>query len=523
MLSFPRRRPSAVAGAALVASLMVALPPVAPPSTALSATSSSVVSTQRVDTWTDRAVANASFTRGTRHWLATGEHDRLAVARLGHGDRHAAVLRTSTTSTAALNDELNVVQDTVRRRVYRASAWVRTNEPGVAVQLRIREVGDGAELKTSERTFTPRNRRWHRLVLRHPAAATGSALDLNLVAWDLSPRERVVIDDVALQVRDPRTAQPPQEPGAPVGGACLRGRGSNAECGVLWGVYTTQASATEGWARPFTRLEGDIGRRFDLIKRYHDWSNSGGSGQFPDQYERELGASGQRTLYFAWTSNVWSKGTITSWRSIASGRHDRSVIVPAARRIKAWGKPVFLDFDHEMDGYTRTANGSPADYVAAYRHIRRVFDRVGVPNVIWAWVPTGTMANAERIKAMYPGDRFVDWLGYDPYNFHRCNGSSWESPTQSLRPFYDWLGAHISDRKPVLLGEYGSVSDPTDPDRVEQWYAGVSGALASMRRIRAVMQWSSQTSAACDFRITRDPQALRGFRKAGRAPYVTTG
>jgi len=41
-----------------------------------------------------------------------------------------------------------------------------------------------------------------------------------------------------------------------------------------------------------------------------------------------------------------------------------------------------------------------------------------------------------------------------------------------------------------------------------------------MPRIRAVMQWNSQTSATCDFRVTRDPEALDGFITAGRDPYV---
>jgi len=301
----------------------------------------------------------------------------------------------------------------------------------------------------------------------------------------------------------------------------LMGRGSNTDCGVLWGAYTTQVSAAEGWAVPFTRLETDIGRRFDLVKRYHDFSGEGGSGQFPDQYERALGASGERTLAFAWTSNVWSTGSITKWRPIANGAYDASVIEPAARRIKAWGKTVFIDFDHEMDGQTRLANGTPADYIAAYRHIHRVFERMGVTNVVWAWVPTGFMGNRDRIKAMYPGDAYVDWLGYDPYNFHRCHDTSWESPEQSLRPFYDWMSANINNTKPVMLGEYGSVSDASDPERVRTWYENMSGTLARMRRIKAVMQWNSRTSATCDFRVTRDPQALLGFRRAGNDPYVT--
>ncbi len=290
-------------------------------------------------------------------------------------------------------------------------------------------------------------------------------------------------------------------------------------CGVLWGIYTTRV-AGQGWATPFLDIEQSIGRRLDLVKRYHDWSNAGGSGQFPDRYETQLGADGSRVLYFAWTSNIWSQGTFASWGDIADGVYDESVILPEAARIKAWGQPVFLDFDHEMDGRTRTANGTPAEYVAAYRHIREVMAAAGADNIIWAWVPTGTMANTARIKAMYPGDAYVDWVGYDPYNFYDCNGSSWETPYESLAPFYTWLANNGMGDKPVLLGEYGSVPDSSDPQRVADWYTGVSDALAQMPRIKAVIQWNSSTSSTCDFRVTGSPEAMSGFRSASLDPYI---
>ena len=493
-----------------------AVPSVAPASAAAATTVASSVASRP---WVKRVIPNWSFGQGTAHWLATGESDRLVSSDRGHLDGRAIALRTSVTSTAALNDEQNVVASTGTGRIYRAAAWVRTPTPGASVQLRIREVRDGRELKSTHRTLDLNDRSWKRVRIYHTAAASGSTLDLNVVSWNLGPTQAVVIDDVRLRVRAPEVT--PVDPGTPVTDECLMGRGSNTDCGVLWGAYTTQVSAAEGWAVPFTRLETDIGRRFDLVKRYHDFSGEGGSGQFPDQYERALGASGERTLAFAWTSNVWSTGSITKWRPIANGAYDASVIEPAARRIKAWGKTVFIDFDHEMDGQTRLANGTPADYIAAYRHIHRVFERMGVTNVVWAWVPTGFMGNRDRIKAMYPGDAYVDWLGYDPYNFHRCHDTSWESPEQSLRPFYDWMSANINNTKPVMLGEYGSVSDASDPERVRTWYENMSGTLARMRRIKAVMQWNSRTSATCDFRVTRDPQALLGFRRAGNDPYVT--
>jgi hypothetical protein len=330
---------------------------------------------------------------------------------------------------------------------------------------------------------------------------------------------------LALVVACSRPAPPPAEsPSARVttaspGGAgdCLRA--PDEDCPVLWGVYLPQVPGDPDWAAPFTELEAQVDRRFDLVKRYHDWSNQGGNGQFPDPYERELGADGTRTLYIAWTSNVYATGGTTPWAEIAAGDHDESVILPAAERVRQWGRTVVIDFDHEMDGHTRTGNGTPEEYVAAYRHVVETFDAAGADNVVWAWVPTGTMANAERIAQMYPGDEHVDWVGYDPYNFYSCNGTAWETPLESMRPFHDWLLEHVTSTKPILLGEYGSVVDESDPARVREWYAQVPDALAALPRIRAVVQWSSTTAPECDFRLTG--QALEGFAAAGRHPYVT--
>jgi hypothetical protein len=292
-------------------------------------------------------------------------------------------------------------------------------------------------------------------------------------------------------------------------------------CGALWGIY---AHAVAGnWARGVTNLEHLVGRRFDLVKRYHDFSGTGGNGAFPDAYEKQLGADRNRILYFAWESRDYARGTKFAWRDIAAGRYDQTVLIPEARRIKAWGLPVFLDFDHEMDGSTRRGQGSPADYVAAYRHIHDVFAKQHVRNVVWVWTSTGTIADTARIAAMYPGDSYVDWVGYDPYNFYKCNGTKWKDPATTINRFYRWLESHHHGNKPFLLAEYGSSPDPADPAAKARWYADFVPALQALPNIKAVMQFDSASMSAtkkCDVQITSGPGTLQAFTKAGHNPYV---
>jgi Glycosyl hydrolase family 26 len=306
---------------------------------------------------------------------------------------------------------------------------------------------------------------------------------------------------------------------APTAGSCRLTEKLVPSCGALWGAYVS-SGAGQDWTSPFTDVERSVGRRFDIVKRYHDWSNAGEDGQFPDSAEQTLGARGARILFFAWTSGIYSTGSHVMWRDIARGVYDDSVIVPEARRILSWRLPVFLDFDHEMEGQDRRKDGSPAEYIAAYQHIHDVFDSQGVTNVIWVWTSTGWLANVDRIAASYPGDAYVDWIGYDPYNFYTCNGSAWKTPTQTVEPFYDWLIHSGHRNKPFMLAEYGSVTKDGDSNALGMWYGAMAGTLANFPNLKAVVQFDSATSSACDFRVTTSASALAGFARSALSPYV---
>jgi len=293
-------------------------------------------------------------------------------------------------------------------------------------------------------------------------------------------------------------------------------------CGALWGVYNPIGSFPQAtdWTRSITTMERRVGRRFDIVKRYHDFSNDGSSGAFPDSHERVLARKG-RIPFLAWVSTDFSTGADYRWADIARGRFDASVIDPVARRLKRYGGKVFLDLDHEMDGLSRVADGTPAEYVRAFRHIHRRFERIGARNVIFVWTTTGYLGNEAKIRASYPGDAFVDWIAYDPYNFAACHDSDWESFGQSVDPFYDWLMANGHRDKPFMLGEYGSVPDLAHPLRRARWFRHQVAGMKAHPRIKAVIYYNSQGSCPAHLTqsIAKDKPALRAFGRAGRHPY----
>jgi hypothetical protein len=287
-------------------------------------------------------------------------------------------------------------------------------------------------------------------------------------------------------------------------------------CGVYWGAYVPSYQ--------LTGLESKVGRKFAVFQEYHDFSTSS-NGQIPNSSDLSL-MNGGRILLATWQPRVYSAGTNYSWSQIASGSLDTSVIIPQAQRIKALGSTkLFLAFDAEMDDpstHSASAYGTPDQYVSAYRHIHDVFTAQGATNVVWVWTPTGYSGYYSTLSQFYPGDSYVDWMGYDPYNFYSCGGrTTWNTPATVLSTYYNWVGAGSlgagAATKPMMLGEYGSHDDPNNSTRNEQWYESVPSAVAGLPRLKALSEFDSVGS--CDTRVdaaTTQPATLTGFAQAGQ-------
>src|SRR2546429_9938464 len=107
------------------------------------------------------------------------------------------------------------------------------------------------------------------------------------------------------------------------------------------------------------------------------------------------------------------------------------------------------------------ANGGPAKFVAAYRHIHDVFTSVGPSRVEWVWCPNVGDAPAEpwnHDRNYYPGDDYVDWLCVDGYNWGTTQ--SWSAWTSFHDIFASWYADFASAGKPILIGE----GAPTEGD-----------------------------------------------------------
>lgn len=148
--------------------------------------------------------------------------------------------------------------------------------------------------------------------------------------------------------------------------------------------------------------------------------------------------------------------------SSISGGNEDAVLKSLGELIKAFDHPVIVRFAHEMNGnwypWSGLKNGKSARaYIKAYRHVHRVVSRTtGGSDIIWVWsinresVPNKSWNRAENY---YPGDKYVDLIGIDGYNWG--NSRSW-SRFMSFdeifyKPYTEMKRLHPS--KPIAITE----------------------------------------------------------------------
>ena len=113
----------------------------------------------------------------------------------------------------------------------------------------------------------------------------------------------------------------------------------------------------------------------------------------------------------------------TSLTSITQGQYDgywRSY----ADKVKTFGRPVILSFDHEMNGSWYPwgyKHESPAAFVAAWRHIVTIFREQGADNVTWLWTVNivDGLSDVTDPAPWWPGSSYVNWVGIDGYYYSR--------------------------------------------------------------------------------------------------------
>ncbi len=243
---------------------------------------------------------------------------------------------------------------------------------------------------------------------------------------------------------------------------------------MLFGVYDG------GFPNTFAgleQLEERLQFRFPIISFYSAWGDKPDQ-QFPSRLVDSIHRMGSIPMitWEPWVvdfderlrRNLPSRAEreYASMRAIARGDYD-FYIVPWAKAAAAYKRPIFLRFAHEMNDPYRypwgPQNGNrPDDFVAAWKHVHFIFQKMSATNVLWVWSPHVSMPWFEYY---YPGTEYVDWIGVGVLNYGNvASWSRWWSFHQILEKAYPTL---LNMNKPIMISEFGTVGAGGD---LTEWY-----------------------------------------------------
>lgn len=195
-----------------------------------------------------------------------------------------------------------------------------------------------------------------------------------------------------------------------------------------------------------------------------------------------------------------------SLSSVAAG-HSDNYLREYASTVRGFGYPVILSFAHEMNGtwYSWGAgHTTPAEFVAAWRHVVEVFREEGATNVTWVWAVNDTNV-PDSLRPWWPGAKWVNWIGVDGYYYFQ--GDSFDSvfgqTIEQIRTF---------SKTPVMIAET-AVGVTTDRE------TQITSLFDGARRDHVVgLVWFDKAQHAGiyhqNWRLEDDSAALGAFKEA---------
>lgn len=264
-----------------------------------------------------------------------------------------------------------------------------------------------------------------------------------------------------------------------------------------------------------------VGKEPAVVMWYHDWVHGG----FYATGMNEIVNRGAMPLV-TWEPWDYTGGLIQpdfTLRRIANGAHD-DYVRQYARSAAAWCRPFYLRFGHEMNGDwypwgARVNGNSPADYVAAWRHLYDIFQQEGATNVRWVWSPNYDYPGLTPLDRLYPGDAYVDWVAMDGYNqgtaapqsgAQHAAGRGWQSVDDIFASTYKILT--VLTNKPIMIAETGSAE--AGGDKAAWLTQGFTHDIPEhFPRVRAVVYFNQNDTASADWRLTTSPAALAAYRR----------
>jgi len=153
---------------------------------------------------------------------------------------------------------------------------------------------------------------------------------------------------------------------------------------------------------------------------------------------------------------------------VANGTNDEYIDKLGEFMLSLGERPVFLRIGYEFagpwNGYDRE------NYLAAYKRIKDRLDEMGVENVAYVWQSKGFGLSLEDLEAWYPGDEYVDWMGYSFF-------SNWSQARMNDFARIKGKPVFIAEASPTITDTTSNIGGKTletilsNPDQAQQaWH-----------------------------------------------------
>jgi len=222
------------------------------------------------------------------------------------------------------------------------------------------------------------------------------------------------------------------------------------------GVAMLPDTVLTGPTSPYLQFKADTGRYPATWAIWRDWG-SVTTQDFPSALLTQLKGSTVPIIYWQPVNPANLESNDWTYAKIVAGDHD-AYIRRFARAADTYGKTVIIRFAHEMDGtwfpwgIGRFTN-KESNFKAAWKHIHKIFKEAGATNAKFAWTPI-VCCDIKPVD-IYPGDNFVDYIGFSGFNW---GAPKWRTMKQVVDSKFAALKG-FAKTKPILIAEIASSPD----------------------------------------------------------------
>jgi hypothetical protein len=255
--------------------------------------------------------------------------------------------------------------------------------------------------------------------------------------------------------------------------------------------------------RSIASLQKAVGPGTDVISTYLT------AGRLIDPRLIQLANARKASLMVAWLPDSGADGAKQpkyKLALVAKGKYDAS-LKALAKQLKAAKREVVFRPMPEANtpwyAWSVLANGNTAaQYVTAWKHIRKVMRKAGARNVKFLWAPYARSipdTGPNSFSQFFPGVSQVDYVGASAYNFGTKGGLAWTDAVGLFSTTYSTLTALAP--KPFWIAETGSTA--TGGDKAA-WITQLATLRTTMPKLAGVV-WHDARDGNGDFRLAGKP------------------